>query len=327
MKQECVIDSENMKGGNRADGSGRGAVETHAPLVSVLVPAYNHAKYIEKTIDSIMQQTYRNFEVMIIDDGSRDDTVAAIRRSEEKWGRSFLAEGQANMGLCRTLNKLISRANGEYINLLASDDWMLPEKLELQVNYLNNHPEAGVVHSDNLVFMEKKNRLVKSDRGKLVPSGWIFDDLLSGNCITACSAMIRKECYERVGSYDESLVIEDWDMWLRIAKEFEIHYLDTPTVVYRMHGKNSSDLMLYEMLQSIKALILKHCQDETIRNTHLLNIALGELNYFSITDAARAEEKFRELAPYWRNLRYLKAIPKYILLRTKLLGLINRLMR
>lgn len=321
MKQEYGSTKEDMINLDSANGTGRGVVDARDPLVSVLVPAYNHAKYIEKTIDSIMQQSYRNFEVLIIDDGSRDDTAAVIRRCEEKWGRSFLVESQANMGLCKTLNKLLGHAKGEYINIIASDDWMLPEKLELQVNYLNSHPDVGVVHSDNWIFMEKKNRLEKSGRGRHVPSGWIFNDLLAGNCVTACSAMIRTDCYKRVGFYDETLAFEDWDMWLRIAREFEIHYMDIPTVVYRLHGKNSSDLMLHEMLQSIKALIQKHCPDGAIKSAHLLTIALGELNYFSITDARLAEVKFRELAQHWYKFKYLKAIPKYLLLRTKLLGL------
>ncbi len=292
-----------------------------APLVSVLISAYNHAKYVEKTIDSIMQQTYRNFELLVIDDGSRDDTVSVLRKCEEKWGRSFLVESQANMGVCKTANKLLGLAQGEYITWIASDDWMLPEKLELQVNYLNLHPEAGVIHSDCQIFMEKKNRLVNSGRRKPVPSGWVFNDLLAGNFITACTAMIRSDCYKRVGLYDDSLVIEDWDMWLRIAREFEIHYMDIPTAVYRIHGKNTSDLMLFEMLQSIKALILKHCRDEAVTNIHLLNVELGELNYYAITDAKRAEATFRKLASHWYTFRYLKAIPKYLLLRTKLLGL------
>lgn len=303
---------------NDADG---GLTTKTTPLVTVLISAYNHAQYIEKTIDSIMQQSYRNFELLIIDDGSRDDTVAVIRRCEEKWGRPFLVESQVNMGVCKTANKLLRLAKGEYITWIASDDWMLPEKLELQVNYLNLHPEAGVVHTDCQIFMEKKNRLIKAGRRRGVPSGWVFNDLLAGNFITACTAMIRSECYKRVGFYDESLVVEDWDMWFRIAKEFEIHYMDIPTAVYRIHGKNTSDLMLFEMLQSMKSLILKHCQDDAVKSIHLLNIALGELNHYSITDAKLAEAKFRELAPHWHKFRYLKAIPKYLLLRTKLLGL------
>lgn len=310
-----------------SNGSENYAVNRATPLVSVLISAYNHAQYVEKTIDSIMQQTYRNFELLVIDDGSQDETASVLRKCEEKWGRSFLVESQANMGVCKTANKLLGLAKGEYITWIGSDDWMLPEKLELQVNYLNLHPEAGVVHSDCYLYKEKKNRLIKNVRRGHVPSGWIFNDLLAGNFITACSAMIRSECYERVGFYDDSLVVEDWDMWFRMAKEFEIHYMDVPTVVYRLHGKNTSDLMLFEMLQSMKTLILKHCRDEAVKNIHLLNIALGELNHYSITDAKLAEAKFRELAPHWYRFRYLKAIPKYLLLRTKLLGLFRQLMR
>jgi glycosyltransferase involved in cell wall biosynthesis len=299
------------------------SVVPEGPLVSVLVPAYNHEKYVGQTIDSIMGQTYGNFELLIVDDGSRDGTAAAIRACEEKWGRRFLLESQANQGLCRTLNKLLAASSGKYLTIIASDDWMLPEKLAVQVAYLESHPEVGVVHSDNLIYYENEDKIEKNIRGP-VPSGWVFEKLLGGNFITACSAMIRRSCYDAVGTYDESLVVEDWDMWLRIAKKFRIEYLDLPTVVYRQHGRNMSDIMIYPMLQSMKALILKHCEDPAQLESHLLSIALGELNHFAISDVQKAREKLRELAPHWREFRYLKALPKYLLLRLGLLGLVRK---
>ena len=295
-----------------------------SPLVSVLVPAYNHERYVRQTIDSVMGQSYRNFELLVVDDGSRDGTAQAIRACEEKWGRSFLLESQSNQGLCRTLNKLLAASKGKYISIIASDDWMLPDKLASQVAYLESHPEVGVVHSDNLIYLEHEDKIVTNAGRGRVPSGWVFQELLGGNFVTACSAMIRRSCYESVGNYDESLVVEDWDMWLRIARKFPIHYLDSPTVVYRQHGRNTSDLMIYQMLQSMKTLLLKHCQDQALLDAHLLAIALGELNYFAITDAKLARDKFRELAAHWRSFRYLKAVPKYLLLRLGLLGLLRK---
>jgi alpha-1,3-rhamnosyltransferase len=283
------------------------------PLVSVLVPCYNHEKYVMRTIDSVMEQSYPNMELLVIDDGSQDNSVQVIKDCELKWGKTFLVEAQANMGLCKTLNKLEKLAKGKYICFIASDDWMLPEKLTVQVAYLEAHPHIGMVYSDALTYFEQQDSLQHVKYAKNYPSGWLFDRLLEGNFITACSTMIRRECFEKVGYFDESAIAEDWDMWLRIAREYEIHYIDERTVVYRIHGKNTVDLQFSRMMESMKSILQKYCADEKKLAKYLLAISFRELRWYAGKDRMLARKKFKDLAPYFYRPDYLAAVVKYIL--------------
>ncbi len=282
------------------------------PLVSVLIPCYNHAKYVMRTIDSIMEQNYPNMELLVIDDGSKDDSVQVIRECELKWGKTFLVEAQPNMGLCKTLNKLEKLAKGKYLCFIASDDWMLPEKLKVQVEYLEANPHVGMVYSDALTYFEGQESLQHIKYADNNPSGWLFDHLLDGNFITACSTMIRGNCFEKVGYFDEAAIAEDWDMWLRIAREYEIHYIDKPTAVYRIHGKNTVDLQFGRMMESMKTILEKYCADDNQLAKHLLGISFRELRRYAVSDRALARKKFKELAPYFYRADYLAAVAKYL---------------
>lgn len=212
------------------------------PLVSIVVPCYNHEKYVKTTIESIIQQTYENIELIIIDDGSSDKSVDIIKEMatlcKDRFHR-FKFIHRENKGLCRTLNEGIDLAEGKYFCSLASDDIYIENKIKIQVEFLEKNNEYGMCYGKVLVFENSiKNTFDYNNSNK---SGLIFNDLINDGCfIPAPSVLIKKEVFKIVGKYDESLWIEDWDMWLRIARKFKIGYIDKYFAYYRKHDSNIS---------------------------------------------------------------------------------------
>ncbi len=203
--------------------------------VSVLIPCYNHQNFISQTINSVMNQTFDDFELIIIDDGSKDNSVAIIKELQNKF--KFKLISRSNRGLVPTINELLSLSTGEYYVIFASDDVMLPKRLEQQVKFLDSNLEYAVCHSGS-ERISANGSFIRTDN-KFRPSGHVFAELLKGNFIIAPTAIIRKSVLEDVGIYDESLQIEDYDMFLRIAYKYPIRYLPEILVQYRQHGDNT----------------------------------------------------------------------------------------
>jgi alpha-1,3-rhamnosyltransferase len=227
------------------------------PLVSVIVPCYNHEKYVEQTIESIVNQTYKNIEFIIIDDGSKDNSPNIIKNLSEKY--RFYFEVQQNMGLSATLNKMIKMAKGEYIALIASDDICTLEKIEILVKELENlDDEYGVVcgnaqfiDDEGKILVRKKNNhddLIKyyaSDRDDLniMTEFGTYKSLLKGNYIPVLSTLIKRDALLEVGLYDEDLSLEDWSMWLKLSKKYKMKYVDKIVAFYRWHDSNITTTM------------------------------------------------------------------------------------
>lgn len=221
------------------------------PLVSIIIPAYNHEKYIANTLESIINQTYRNIELIILNDGSIDNTHQVIENYsqilKDRFNK-FIYINKRNEGICKTLNIGLKVANGEYIVPFASDDYMFPERIEQQVDFLEKNPDYGMVYTDGfdcnsqgLLGLDCNYRIENlfSARMKFV-EGDMFDFLIENVFLfptpTVC---IRKDCFDKVGLYDENLLYEDPDMFLRIAQRFKIGYIDKLLTIHRIHGANS----------------------------------------------------------------------------------------
>lgn len=237
------------------------------PLVSVIVVCYNQAPFVVECLESVRQQTYKNIELIIVDDCSDDDSVAVI----ESWVAAqhtqplFIAHTQ-NQGICKTLNQALSYASGKYISIIAADDVYLPDKTESQVTLFETLPnKVGVIYSDALQIDASGNPLpqnfIETHRAfEVMPEGNILGVLLQGNFLPAMSTMVRRECYDAVGVYDEQLTYEDFDMWLRISRHYEFcfsplilaKYRILPTSMSRtIHAANKwellkSDFCIYE---------------------------------------------------------------------------------
>jgi glycosyltransferase involved in cell wall biosynthesis len=235
-----------------------------SPLVSVLVGCYNHERFVVETLESIRSQTYKNLELIIWDDCSRDGSVAVISAWIERTGLecTFL-KNSVNLGICRSLNRALLIAKGEYIAMVAADDVWLPDKIERHIGILSHAPEeVGVVFGDALqidasgkllpgMFIESHTQL------KIPECGNIFDLLWRENFIPAMATLIRRSCFDRVGLYDEDLCFEDHDMWLRISRFFDFFYDPTPSACYRILQTSAVRTMGADMENSLHLCHLK----------------------------------------------------------------------
>jgi glycosyltransferase involved in cell wall biosynthesis len=209
------------------------------PLVTVGVASYNNEPFLRDTLESIRNQTYKNLELIIVDDASTDNSVALI----EAWQAEFpevnsrLIRHEKNAGICPSCNDIVRAAQGEFICLIGSDDVYLPDKLAVQVPLLlQSSPEVGVITSP-VEFMDAQgNTIPKPDDFAIPHPEDVYLTLLRSCVIAAMGVLVRRSCYDKVGLYDESLPFEDWDMWLRIAREYRFLYSPKISARYRRHG-------------------------------------------------------------------------------------------
>lgn len=221
------------------------------PLVSVITVCYNHSRFVVECLESIRQQTYQDVQLIIIDDCSKDNSVALIRDwiKTHKVKCVFIAHTK-NKGLCKTLNEALNYADGKYISMIATDDvWML-DKIENQVEQMEKLPEdVGVLYSDALQIDEEgtefPNRFLESHLNICdTPGGNISEILACGNFIPAMTTLIRKACYDTVGKYDEALCYEDWDMWLRISYHYKFAFSSLIAAKYRIVSTSATRTVL-----------------------------------------------------------------------------------
>jgi glycosyltransferase involved in cell wall biosynthesis len=222
--------------------------------VSVIIPTYNRKNLILRAIHSVINQTYQDFEIIVIDDGSTDGTKDAL--SVYKDIRYFYQE---NRGISSARNRGLAEAKGDYIAFLDSDDEWIPEKLAIQVKILDENPKIGIVHNKLIILNEKNEQIGTKPR---LDSSGIFTDLIEtlGDLPTS-SIMIRRECFDKVGVFDESLpTMEDFEMWLRIAKHYDVYEFRDRCLAYshRHEGQITKDkVKVYFGLVSLDKKILR----------------------------------------------------------------------
>ena len=216
------------------------------PLVSVIIPSYNHAAYIEESILSVVNQTYKNIELIVIDDGSTDNSREILERLQKQYG--FVLEFQENQGISKTLNKAIRQyAHGKYIDGSGSDDFLALDKIEKQVAYLENHPEYAMVFG-KVHMVDEQSKIIEGlqiiDPVVDPVESVKFEALIERDCIPSVTVMIRKEVMEELGGYNENTVVEDLDMWLKVSSLYKIAYLDEYFAYYRWHKQNMTTFTL-----------------------------------------------------------------------------------
>jgi glycosyltransferase involved in cell wall biosynthesis len=217
------------------------------PLVSVIAVSYNHERWVLETLKSIKSQSFTDFELIYCDDASQDGSIAVATDwldSHANFPVKKILHNE-NQGLCRTLNEAIGLCCGKYVQMVACDDALLPEKLSWHVPILESANESVcTVYSDAKLIDSNSNqvgrRFVAHHRPDLteLPSGDLLDELIRGNFIPAMSALTRRSSILDVGGYDESIRLEDYDMWLRLARRFQFVNDNRPSVLYRLHDDN-----------------------------------------------------------------------------------------
>lgn len=199
--------------------------------VSVITPVYNQDKFIQDAVDSVLNQTYKDFEIIVINDGSTDKTEEILR----EYGDKIRWKSQENQGHAVARNSGISVAKGEYFAFLDADDMCMPDRLELQVDYLDKHPAVGLVYTDYYQIDEE------GEITKLISWSGNGALLIQQNYVPGSSCMCRSECLDTVGVFDaDTLGSCDWDMWIRISERYPMHRIPKPLFKYRIHSKNTS---------------------------------------------------------------------------------------
>lgn len=236
------------------------------PLVSIAVINYNNAKYVIDTLNSVRNQTYPNIELIITDDCSTDNSASLIKNWLKNYKGSYkFVRHRKNMGVCVTCNSCLKNATGEYFSLIASDDIMLPEKTARQVSFLRDtNDDTAAVYSDAYLMNEAGKPMngcfiEKHRKFESAPSGNIYLSLLKGNFIPAMSLLIKTKVFEDVGLYDEDLVYEDYDMWLRIAAKYNIVFSDYVSARYRVR-RNSLTFTIKNWEYSNAKIFSKHVE-------------------------------------------------------------------
>ena len=212
------------------------------PMVSVIIPAYNRSHLVTRAIQSVLNQTYKDFEVIVVDDGSTDDTKEAIANFHNEKIRYLRHE--KNKGGSAARNTGIKAARGEYIAFLDSDDEWVPEKLEKQIQKIKQSPKkVGVIYCGHILVSDKSKRVLRRVKPTLrgnVHAVSFQQGLLGGGS----KPLIRKECFQKSGLYDETLpALQDADMYVRLSEYYEFDFVPECLAIHHVHeGKLSTHL-------------------------------------------------------------------------------------
>lgn len=208
------------------------------PLVSVVITAYNYAAYLPTAVESVLSQTYKNIEVIIVNDGSTDNTDEVVRPHLSHKNIKYIK--QVNAGQAVAKNCGIKNASGGYIAFLDADDYWRSDKLEKQLNVFANDSAIGVVYS-GLKFISPDGEIDNSIILPQMYSGYVLQELFIDNFIGFSTSVVKRECFDKAGLFDEGLAMAiDWDLWLRIACHYKFAYVNEALLFYRYGHANMS---------------------------------------------------------------------------------------
>lgn len=210
---------------------------TDTPLVSVIIPSYNHAQYIEQAMQSVLDQDYPNIQLIVVDDGSKDDSHAVISAFAARNPQVETILNSENRGQSAVFNQGIARAKGDFIQLLPSDDWYLPEKTRLQVaKFQACAPEVGVIYGRGTRFFEDTGKTIQSPAP--IHRGWVAETFITvGQFVYPITPMFRRSVFDKV-QLDETLRAEGEAAYIRIAIHFQFDFVDEVVGVMRDHSYN-----------------------------------------------------------------------------------------
>lgn len=208
------------------------------PLVSVVIPSFNHARYIEQTILTVLEQTYPAFQLVVIDDGSSDGSVEILKTLADRHKFDLICQG--NSGVCRALNRAIrDAAKGTYIALLGSDDLWHRDKLRLQIDALNGAVDAEFCFSQARQFGDA----ISPGQGRVFPHkchrGSVVRQVFLRQHVPAGTMLFSRRLYDELGGFDEDLLEEDWDFVIRSATATRFTAVDKPLLEYRIHAAST----------------------------------------------------------------------------------------
>ncbi|EHY79409.1 glycosyl transferase family protein [Stutzerimonas stutzeri ATCC 14405 = CCUG 16156] len=281
------------------------------PLVTVIIASYNHGPYIGESIRSVLQQTYPNIELLVVDDGSKDDSVERIQRLRERYGFDFRT--QPNQGLARTLNDCIARAQGSLIAPLGSDDVMLPERIATQVAYMQGKPEVGICAGNIQTIDAQGNVIQKRCRARAFRR-LDFSAMFNATEIgpPAPTLLFRREALDAVGGFDPEIRLEDLQVELKIT--YAGYYIDVLSEVlakYRVHGANTykNRRFMVEQVMATYAYFQDHPDYPSARAKFLNSMLLK----CAKDDKTLARELLRQLPPRYWDMKTLRGLGRLLI--------------
>lgn len=196
------------------------------PLVTVVCLCFNHERFVTEAVESVINQTYNNLQIIIVDDASTDNSVNQIKLLAQKYPKVQTILLTENQGNCKAFNLAFQQAKGKYIIDFATDDVMLKNRISEQVSFFEKQTEqVGVIFSNAINIDEQGNDLnLHTATNVLIPQGDVFSDVLARYFICPPTMMVKKEVLDKLNGYDESLAYEDFDFWIRSARDYHYAY-------------------------------------------------------------------------------------------------------
>lgn len=263
-------------------------------IVSVIVPAYNHELYIKESIESIINQDYKNIELIILNDGSKDDTLKIIKELENKCKERFVSFqiiDKQNEGVSKTLNRGIELSRGEYLTFMASDDKMAEGRITKQLNFMkrnnckiscgNSKIILDNIVTDDIVITEDLKKQYLSNQ---------FENMIVNYFISTPTIMIQKKIINEYGGFSEDLKIEDWPLYCEISKKYHIDFIDDILCYYRLHGTNTTNRkkFMYEEEKKVLRYIFR-------RNKVRLKVRRKAISNFILRNKDRHNNKISKV--------------------------------
>ncbi len=219
-----------------------------AQLVSVICLCYNHERFVGEAIESVLNQTYSNIQIIVVDDCSGDGSVNVIQQFVKRNPQIIFLSLKENGGNCAAFNKGLVLAKGEFVIDFATDDIMFPDRIEKQVNHFSKFDESYGVVFTNADYIDSQGRKLRNHVEHLlakkliakIPEGRVFRDVLARYFICSPTMMIRKMVLDQLNGYDENLVYEDFDFWVRASRNYKFAYLNEVTTSVRRSGNSMS---------------------------------------------------------------------------------------
>lgn len=272
------------------------------PKVSVIIPTYNREEYISDTVQSVLDQSYRDFEIIVIDDGSTDNTAEKL----EKYNSKIKLIRQKNSERAVSRNNGIKNSSGKYIAFLDSDDKWVPNKLEKQIKILDNKSQFILVYSACLRMNETSNVIKSAKRQLDGYSGNVFEKLLLRNFIVSPTPIIRRDYFEKTAGFQTKYIpYEDWELWLRFSLLGNFYFIEEPLAYYRIHPQQSVKLTNAKKIEDVTTLLLEDSFKLKNISENLKRRSLGVANlrfcywYLLANDIKKAKEKIQKACEYY----------------------------
>lgn len=269
------------------------------PLVTIGIAVYNGEKYILDSLNSINNQSYPNLEICIVDDASTDDSYdLCLQWSGKSRFPVTVLQNKINLGLAATCNIILKHSHGKYLQLFAQDDIMLPDKIEKDVaEFEQLDEEVALIYSKVKLINETGELLEQEYNDRIgfngVPPSNPFAELIQKNFIPAPTVLLRSELVKKIERYDESVIYNDWDMWLQLTKNYKIAYSNRTTVCYRIHNssimaENTNPEQIERNELTIR-MIKKHLGSDKVYDDLIIQ-KIGQLSIYSYFLGAKTAE-------------------------------------